>query len=64
MTTQCWIKVIDRFGKSWGQFNVTMRLMIDLEKSQTTKVTIMLMIDLRKLKKQPNGCNYVNDRCI
>ncbi len=43
-----------------------MRLMIDLEKSQTTKVTIMLMIDLRKLKttqwKQPNGSDYVNDR--
>jgi hypothetical protein len=30
-----------------------MRLMIDLEKSQTTKVTIMLMIDLRKLKNNP-----------
>ncbi len=27
-----------------------MRLMIDLEQSQTTKVTIMLMIDLRELK--------------
>ncbi len=40
--------------------------MIDLEKSQTTKVTIMLMIDLRKLKttqwKQPNGSDYVNDK--
>jgi hypothetical protein len=40
--------------------------MIDLEQSQTTKVTIMLMIDLKKLKttqwKQPNGSNYVNDK--